>query len=275
MNIITLVENNSVSENLKCEHGLSFYIETQKNKILFDLGASTLFAENAEKLGINIKNIDTVIISHGHYDHGGGLKTFLQINKTAKIYINKNAFEDYYSLRPNEEMGYIGLDKSLKNNERIIFTENYYKIDKGIELFSNVTKRELFSISNNVLFKKIKENFENDDFIHEQNLVLNENGKAILIAGCAHNGIINIINKYIELKEKAPDILIGGFHLTSPRFNKNEDSKLINEIGNILSKYSTKYYTCHCTGITPYKLLKEKLNDKINYLSTGSRLDVN
>jgi len=274
MNITTLVENTTISDNLKGEHGLSLYIETTKHKILFDLGSGTLFAENAEKLDIDIKNIDIVIISHGHYDHGGGLKTFLEINEKAKIYININAFDDYYSLRPGGEIGYIGLDKSLQNNNRIIFTKDYYKIDENLELFANVTKRKLFSEANKILKRKINDVFEQDNFNHEQNLIITEKKKTVLIAGCAHNGIINIIDKFKELKGKTPDYLIGGFHLTSPRFDKNEDFKLIAAIGDIINKYSTMYYTCHCTGIIPYKKLKEKLKEKLNYLSTGSKISI-
>jgi len=274
LKIITLVENNSTSSELQSEHGLSLYIETASHKILFDLGASSLFAENAEKLGVNLKNVDIVIISHGHYDHGGGLNKFLSINSISKIYININAFGDYYSLRPTGDIGYIGLDKTIKDNERIIFTENYYKIDKCLELFSDVRERILFSTVNKVLKKKIDEKYIDDDFIHEQNLIITENGKTVLFAGCAHNGIINIINKSIVLKGKMSEVVIGGFHLTSPRFKKNEDVNLIEAIGETLIKYNTMYYTCHCTGEIPYKQLKEKLCNKIEYISIGSIINI-
>lgn len=86
MLIKTLVENTSVSEDFGSEHGLSLYIETKKQKILFDVGASELFLQNAKKLGVNIADVDFLVISHGHYDHGGGLKTFLKRTQKPKYF---------------------------------------------------------------------------------------------------------------------------------------------------------------------------------------------
>jgi len=80
MIIKTLVENTALSKNFGSEHGLSLYIEANSHKILFDVGASELFLENAKKLNVDISEVDYLIISHGHYDHGGGLRAFLREN---------------------------------------------------------------------------------------------------------------------------------------------------------------------------------------------------
>jgi len=93
---MTLVENTAISSEYGCKHGLCIYIETPNHKILFDLGPNKLFVENALKMNVDISDIDTVIISHGHKDHGGALKYFLEQNKKAKIYIRKEAFEPHY-----------------------------------------------------------------------------------------------------------------------------------------------------------------------------------
>jgi len=122
MKIITLAENTSVSEAFRSEHGLSLYIETETHKLLFDVGASSLFAENAEKLGIDLSEVDVLVISHGHYDHGGGLKKFLELNDKAAIYINRKAFENHYSKRDQGE-AYIGLDQELFFNNRFVFLD--------------------------------------------------------------------------------------------------------------------------------------------------------
>ena len=92
MKIITLMENDSIDMNLKHAHGLSLYIEWKKHKILFDLGPNKHFYTNAKTLGIDIEEVDTVIISHGHFDHGIGLQTFLKHNDKAKIYLSDKAF---------------------------------------------------------------------------------------------------------------------------------------------------------------------------------------
>jgi 7,8-dihydropterin-6-yl-methyl-4-(beta-D-ribofuranosyl)aminobenzene 5'-phosphate synthase len=97
MKIITLVENTSISDAYETEHGLSIYIETKAHKLLFDLGASHFFAENAAKMGIDLTAVDTAVISHGHRDHGGGLKKFMDLNSRADIYVNKSAFEKHFN----------------------------------------------------------------------------------------------------------------------------------------------------------------------------------
>lgn len=94
--IVTLVENTTSSSEYRSKHGLCLYIETDRHKILFDLGQDKLFLENAKKMDIDISEIDTVIISHGHKDHGGALKRFMDLNSNAKIYIRKEAFEPHY-----------------------------------------------------------------------------------------------------------------------------------------------------------------------------------
>lgn len=275
MKITVLSEDTSISEKYECEHGLCIYIEANNHRILFDLGASSLFAKNAEKLGIDIAKVDTVIISHGHYDHGGGLKTFLDMNNNAKIYIKKDAFNEFYSIRNNEESVYIGLDNKLLDNERFIFTEDYHVIDKGLELFSGIADRVLYSQSNNVLMVKENESLIKDKFLHEQNLVITEEDTNVLLCGCSHNGIINIINFYVESKWKAPDYVVGGFHLSNPRTKQIEDKEMINKLGYKLHQYDTTYFTCHCTGKEPYLMLKHILKDKIHYIATGNIIDIN
>ena len=98
MRIINLVENTEGTSGCGVEHGLCFYIETEKHKLLMDTGQTGLLLENAEKLGIDLTQVDTVVLSHGHYDHGGGILPFAKINPTAKIYVPEAAFGEYYSM---------------------------------------------------------------------------------------------------------------------------------------------------------------------------------
>ncbi len=273
MIIKTLVENTAISDSFSCEHGISLYIEANDKKILMDLGASDLFYENAKKMGVDISDVDYVLISHGHYDHGGGLKKFLESNDKASIFIHQGSFDQYYSKKPDGRILYIGLDQDLKENKRIQYVENDLSIDHNIEIFSNVKSKEFKPKSNAGLFKKIGDEFVQDDFSHEQNFIITEGGKSVLISGCAHNGIVNIIEKYKELKQGIPDYAIGGFHLYS-RTSGMESLKLIDSIAEYLLNHHIKCYTGHCTGVDAYNRMKIMMNDQIQYLSTGSQIEI-
>lgn len=112
-----------------------------------------------------------------------------------------------------------------------------------------------------------------DTFAHEQNLIIEESGKTILVTGCAHNGIMNILEHFYGLKGRMPDYVIGGFHLSS-RSGGNEDFNEIDRIGKYLMNTKSKYYTCHCTGMEPYNRLKAVMGESIDYLQTGSEIKI-
>ncbi|MDK0978889.1 MBL fold metallo-hydrolase [Clostridium perfringens] len=273
LKITTLVENTKISDEYENKHGLSFHIETEKHNILFDLGPKSAFLGNAKKLNINLKDVDIVVISHGHNDHGGGLEEFLKINDKAKIYIHKDAFNEYYSIAGIFKK-YIGLDKELKSNSRIILTEGDIKIDDELYLFSEVENRYKISKFNKVLYKRVDGMYLEDDFVHEQNLIITEDDKNVLMGGCAHNDIRNIVDKAEVIIGKDLDYVISGFHIFNPSTGISESDLFINALGDNLIERNTKFYTCHCTGMKAFKMLEEKLQDKIEYISTGQILNI-
>ena len=273
MRITTLVENTKISDEYENKHGLSFHIETEKHNILFDLGPKNTFLTNSKKLNINLEEVDIVVISHGHNDHGGGLEEFLKINNKAKVYIHKDTFNEYYSMAGIFKK-YIGLDKELKKNPRIILTEGDMKIDDELYLFSVVENRHKVSKFNKVLYKRVDGMYLEDDFVHEQSLIITENNKNVLMGGCAHNDIRNIIDKAEVIIGKDLDYVISGFHIFNPSTGISESDLFINTLGDNLNKRNTKFYTCHCTGMRAFKMLEEKLQDKIEYISTGQVLNI-
>jgi len=272
LRMMTLVENTSISSEYGCKHGLCIYIETPNHKILFDLGPNKLFAENALKMNVDISDIDTVVISHGHKDHGGALKFFLEQNKKAKIYIRKEAFEPHY-IKVLSIPFNVGLDKTLLNHKQIFYTEGRTVIDEELIVFSNVDSSDNHSKSNNVLFSKRQGKIVLDDFCHEQNLIISTEKEKALISGCSHAGIVNIQNRAEQIIADEIDMVVGGFHLYNPPTRKYESDEIIDSVVASLKQKDSIYYTCHCTGPKAYKRMKAVMGDKMNYLSTGSEIE--
>jgi len=258
MKIIVLSENTSCNPTLKSEHGLSLYIEAVGKKILFDMGQGSLFAENAKKLGIDISSVDYGIISHGHYDHGGGLAYFLHLNKKAKIYLHRNAFEKHFNNSGKE----IGLDFSLKNNSRLVYVDDYYEIASGLELYSCNNQPPIFK-------KNTSGSIKNDNFNHEIYLKIHEK-KSVVITGCSHKGIINIVH---WMKSQ---VLVGGFHFKDIdcKTQQEELKCLAEELEKCAKDLNMAFYTCHCTGIEQYGALKQILKDRIQYINCGQSFEI-
>lgn len=258
-----LMENTSGSCELKSEHGLSIYIEVKGRKILFDAGQTSAFAENAESMQVNLAEVDTAILSHGHYDHSGGLQRFLELNTKAKVLINEHAFHSFYS-NPTKE---IGIASFLQDHNQVVITSDYTKLGDGIELFTcNAMERQYETDSNN-LFVECGESLTVDPFLHEQYLLITEGEKRVLISGCSHKGILNIV-KWFE-----PEVLIGGFHFKGIEMNEKGKRKL-DSYAEKLKEYNTKYYTCHCTGIEQYEYLRSEMHTQVEYLASGDIIEV-
>ena len=271
MRIISLIENTKGSGECLFEHGLSVYIETEKHCLLADTGASGAFVKNAELLGVRLENVDTVVLSHGHYDHAGGILTFSQLNDTAKIYMQRSAGDGYYHVYPDCEK-YIGIDKEILDLKQVRMLDGGCKIDDELEIFTGITKRRLQPAGNSVLQRKTEFGFAEDDFRHEQYLVVRSEGKTLLISGCAHNGIVSILDKFRQLYGNEPDIVISGFHTMKKDDYTENDIKLIKEICSELMKTKIKFFTGHCTGELPCSIMKEIMGEQLTIIHSGDIL---
>ncbi|MCC8113358.1 MAG: MBL fold metallo-hydrolase [Bacteroidales bacterium] len=267
MRISAVIENTSRC-GLQVEHGLCLWIEACGRRFFFDLGQGCLFADNAKVMGIDPVGAEFVIISHGHYDHGGGIGKFLEINDHAPVYLHRKAFTDCYSLK---EAGpkYIGLKKELQENPRIIPTEGVIEISKGLILFSGCEGHDFFSPANKRILKQVGGDLLVDDFAHEQSLIISEGNRRVLIAGCAHSGLLNIMRRAERILGESLTDAITGMHLTGVT-----DTAFITGFAAELSHHPCHYYTCHCTGHDAYQQLKSLLADQITYLSCGDILEL-
>ena len=275
MKIINLIEDTNGREECVAAHGLSFYVETEKHKLLLDLGPSSQTIDNAKALGIDLKEIDTVVLSHGHYDHSGGIIPFTMINDKANIYFQESAKEDYYAddgLEAKERYRYIGIDKAIVSFPQAKILNGDAKIDDEIEVFTIKERSHKLPSTNKNLLIKYDDEFKRDDFGHEHFLVIREEGKSVLLSGCAHNGILSILDAYIEKFGKTPDLVVSGFHLMKKTEYNESEIEEIKDIAKELKKYTSRFVTCHCTGIPAYEIMKPVLGDRLEYVHAGEEI---
>jgi len=275
MKIINLIENTEGQEGCIPLHGLSFYIETTGHKILMDAGPSDQIVMNAANLGIDLAGVDTVILSHGHYDHSGGLLPFSRINDSAKIYMQIKAADDYYAY-DGPELGYryIGIDKLIPHLPNVFPLNGNFTLDDEISLITVAEHDHPIPVTNGRLMRKIGDDYVSDDFSHEQSLVISEGDKLILMCGCAHNGILNILDSVEERFGRMPDVVIGGFHLMRKSGETQEDIEIAEDIARELTTLSTRFYTCHCTGTACYEVMKEIMGEQLSYIRCGESLSI-
>ena len=270
MKILNLIENTEGVPGCLFEHGLCFYVETEKHRLLMDLGPSASVLENAVRLGVDLKTVDTVILSHGHDDHGGGILPFAKLNPNAKIYLQESAFGEYYAARDYKpDPDYIGLAPEIRALPQVVPVRGNLKIDEELFLFSGLKGKRDLPVSNGNLRKKEGGRLVPDDFVHEQCLVITERNRHVLFSGCAHNGILNILDRYEELFGGAPDVVISGFHMMKKSAYTEKEQNVICSTAEKLKEYPTMFYTCHCTGLPAYDMMKEIMGGKIAYVHCG------
>lgn len=274
MRITALVENTGTNPELISEHALSLYIECNGYKILFDMGASDAFVRNAKILGIDLNAVDFAVLSHGHYDHGGGLTAFFEVNDHAPVYMSRYAFEPHFN-KLGKDIG-ISPDVCVQFGERIIFTEDHYRLNDAMELFSCNDRDLAFPIDPFGLSCIHKEEQDSkafcheqqgeipEDFRHEQYLLVKENNKSILISGCSHKGVKNLVSWF------SPDVLVGGFHFFKIPLASAGKERL-SAAAEYLNGFPTEYITCHCTGVEQFEYLATQM-PRLRYLSAGDTL---
>ena len=260
--ITTLMEDTLCGIALEAEHGLSLYIETEKHKLLADTGQTAKTWANASAKKIDITKVDTVFLSHGHYDHSGGLLTFASANPSADIYMHENAGGEYYSFKEGGEK-YIGIDKSILTLPNLHLINGNTVIDEELSVFTNVSPKRNWPKGNKRLHQLKNSEYVQDTFSHEIYLVIRYNqDKYILISGCAHNGILNILDSFRNIYGTDPSIVVSGFHMVQSEYTE-DDLQKIKETAVELSKMDTVFYSGHCTGETAYQLLKEIMGEKL------------
>ena len=275
LKITTLIENNSDKNNiLYSEHGLSLYIEINEKKILFDTGQSGDFIKNAEKLKIDLNNLDYVILSHGHYDHSGGFRKLVEdTSKSFKLIVGSGFFNEKYKLLENESYKFNGnsFDEEFISQNNIIIKyidEDLLNITEDVIIFSNFKRKNDFEILNRKFHIKEDDKYVLDDFSDEIVLGVKHEKGLVVILGCSHVGIVNILETIIQRTGMPIYAIVGGSHLIEA-----DEMRLNNTINYLKEIKISIFRLSHCTGDNAVEKLKNQFENKFTCNSTGNVIE--
>ena len=269
MKVTALMENTSGHEGCVGEFGLSFLIEANGRKVLFDAGQSSKTLANAQALGIDLNTVDTAVLSHGHFDHANGFPAFMEVNDHATIYARAGYDGDQYADHGTGEDEYIGVVPELKGNDRICVVDvARYDLGDGFTIVSYAESEPAYPIEHFGLFRDEPEGRVPDKFKHEQCLLVEEGDVRMLMTGCTHRGIRNAMHWSAA---DAPTHVVGGFHFMKVPLT---DTAYLNAAADDLLSYPTQYFTCHCTGLDQYHYLKDRMGDRLAYIAAGQSIEL-
>ena len=254
-----LSDNRSCDSQLQTEHGLSIFLQTKHHQILLDTGASDVFIRNANRMGIDLSTVDYVFVSHGHSDHAGGLRLFLNINDRAQVIVSPDAVSGkFFSKR--RYLHSITTEWSEEMQERVVFVDDSCEIADGLHIVAHIPQNYPMPKGNQYLFVQNEEgDYINDDFRHE--LALYTDG--LLFTGCAHSGLENILSAC----PYPVKTVVGGFHLLDDHEGEIELTELAKRLTKVYP--NTQFYTSHCTGDKVFAILKTVMGDQLHAFSCG------
>ena len=276
LKITTLIENMPDKEDkLAFEHGFSAWVELDDKKILFDTGQTGAFAANAKQLGIDLSEADGVILSHGHYDHTGGVPALLtKLKKKTPVYIGKEFFLPKYKLLEDGCYKYNGTPFEKEQLTENAKAEPYYiedtvtKISGNLILFKNFSRTNDFEKVNPKFFVRTEQGLVQDLFPDEIALGIVTGQGLVLLVGCSHVGIVNILETVRKTLSIPIAAIIGGTHLVEAgedRLEKTIEAFRVHGVKTIA--------VSHCTGEAGMALLQKEFPDGFVLNNTGNVME--
>ncbi len=244
---------------LSTEHGLSILLETERHKILLDTGASDVFIQNAELLGVNLSNVDYVFISHGHSDHAGGLRYFLEHNRQAQVIVSPDAMSGkFFSKRGN--LHSITTEWPEIGEDRLVLIDLTCEIMEGIHVIAHIPQTNPMPKGNqNLYVQDTNGDYIHDDFRHELAMYVD----GLLFTGCAHSGLEN----FLAACPCPVHSVVGGFHLLDGQESEEEIKALAQRLKTKYPK--TLFYTSHCTGDNVFEVMKNVIGEHLQPFRCG------
>lgn len=271
MRAVILIDNISNTPDLTPEWGLSIYIEYEGRKYLLDTGASELFAKNAEVLDIDLSQVDFGVLSHAHYDHSDGMDTFFEQNPSAPFWLREGSKEFCYG-NEDDVPKYIGIKQGILETykDRIQYAggKKPLEVSPGVFLLGH-RDADMYFGQLYQMYLKIGDQYQFDDFRHEQSLIFETDKGLVVFNSCCHCGADNIVLDVAEaFPGKKIHAIIGGFHLfQAPSMSVKEFGRRLDATG------VERIVTGHCTGPDAFVILKDMLGDKVVQMECGLVLE--
>jgi 7,8-dihydropterin-6-yl-methyl-4-(beta-D-ribofuranosyl)aminobenzene 5'-phosphate synthase len=282
MQVTALIENNGAEgrDDLCPEFGLSLHVQVNGSNILFDMGSSAAFADNAKALGIDIADVGVAVVSHQHFDHGGGLERFFELNDRALVFLRQGPRVDRYFKAFGVIKRPIGLDSDLLDRypRRIEYIDDMRIVAPGVYLLTAIGSSHPRPRGNRRLFMESGKALVPDSFDHELMMVVHEDDGMVVFSGCSHHGILNLIDAARAQFPRIPiKAVFGGFHLIGlPFYNSMAASRAeVRDIGwQVMDKVEGTVYSGHCTGKKAFGVLAGVMGENLKAFSTGSSVEV-
>jgi len=282
MQVTALIENSATEgrQDLCPEFGLSLHIELNGTKILFDMGSSAAFSSNAEALGIDVSEVGVAVVSHQHFDHGGGLGRFFEINDQATVFLREAPRTDRVFKALGVIKRPIGLDLDLleRFSGRIEYVNDMRVVAPGVYLLTAIGSAHQRPRGNRRLFMDVAGALVPDSFDHELMMVVHEDDGMVVFSGCSHHGILNLIDAARAQFPRVPiKAVFGGFHLIGlPFYDSMASSRAeVRDIGwQVMDKVEGTVYSGHCTGQKAFDVLSGVMGERLKPFNTGATVEV-
>lgn len=272
--VTTLCENNigHGSQNLIGEHGLSFYVEADDRRILFDTGQNLGIANNAGVLGIDLSRIDTVVLSHGHYDHSSGLKSLLDCNTDFTLCAHPDVFSPKVR-GEGDGHKYIGIpvDRNALEQKgiKIQLDKDPVSLAPGITTTGEIPFTNDFEAVGSEFYLKNGDDFTADTLADDRALILDTKKGLVVVLGCSHRGVINTLNHVTKIAGRHTiHAILGGLHL-----GKASDEKLEKIVDHLHTFGLDKIGVGHCTGPRAFVVLANKFGEKVTLNTVGNVME--